>query len=71
MPKLQDVYSGKIDIGTVDIDWLHYADTELFHHHFGDSMCGCGQCEECLPPVEYMIWWSVGIWLNEKTTNQR
>lgn len=66
MPRLQDVYDGKVDLGNVDPVWLHDSDSRLFHMFFGDRMCGCGECEECLPPVEYTIWDGVGEWLKKQ-----
>ena len=39
MPKLEDIYDGKVDLGTVDEAWLHDADSSLFHMFFGKNCC--------------------------------
>lgn len=46
MPKLEDIYDGKVDLGTVDEAWLHDADPSLFHMFFGDEDCGCGHVDD-------------------------
>ena len=64
--RVADVYNGKVDPSEVDIAWLHDSDSGLFHMFFGDNICGCGHCEECLPPLQYVIWDGVGQWLKQK-----